>query len=392
MFRQMPVILALIIVIIISFGDYIPQALASLLFGISLSIKSLIIFLLPVIIFSLLYKATISLAKDASKIITIIFLGVIGSNFLTTTLSQMIGMWVYGFDISLIMPSKESTLPASDLFLLPSIIPNYLAMIGGIIAGVASTQMAPNLAINIGAKLERITGWLLQIVTLLIPIFVTGFVVKLQYDGIVMQIIKDYTVIFVIIASAQFGYIAFLYFALSGFRVKPAVSSITNMLPAAFSGFSTMSSAASMPLTIAGTEKNAKDKDIAHLVVPASVNIHLIGDCVAIPCFAFAILKNYDMVQPDLFAYFIFTCYFVLAKFSVAAIPGGGIIVMLPILEQYLGFNAEMLSLITALYILFDPVITSANVIGNGAFAKMIDLLLYKKAKYTKKLIHEELG
>jgi Na+/H+-dicarboxylate symporter len=34
-----------------------------------------------------------------------------------------------------------------------------------------------------------------------------------------------------------------------------------------------------------------------------------------------------------------------------------------------------MLSLITALYILFDPVITCANVLGNGAFARMVDKL-----------------
>ena len=46
---------------------------------------------------------------------------------------------------------------------------------------------------------------------------------------------------------------------------------------------------------------------------------------------------------------------------------------MLPILETYLGFNADMMSFITALYILFDPVITCANVLGNGAFAKMVD-------------------
>ena len=32
-----------------------------------------------------------------------------------------------------------------------------------------------------------------------------------------------------------------------------------------------------------------------------------------------------------------------------------------------------MMSLITALYILFDPVITCANVLGKGAFVKLID-------------------
>jgi Na+/H+-dicarboxylate symporter len=46
---------------------------------------------------------------------------------------------------------------------------------------------------------------------------------------------------------------------------------------------------------------------------------------------------------------------------------------MLPILESTLGFEADMLSLITALYILFDPIITSANVLGNGGFALVVD-------------------
>jgi Na+/H+-dicarboxylate symporter len=145
------------------------------------------------------------------------------------------------------------------------------------------------------------------------------------------------------------------------------------MLPAAISGFSTMSSAASMPLTIIGAENNAKNKDLVRSVIPATVNIHLIGDCFAIPILAYAVLKSFGMAEPSLLNYLTFSLYFVIAKFSVAAIPGGGILVMLPILEAYLGFSAEMMSLITALYVLFDPVITCANVLGNGAFAKMMD-------------------
>lgn len=71
--------------------------------------------------------------------------------------------------------------------------------------------------------------------------------------------------------------------------------------------------------------------------------------------------------------YIIFSFYFVLAKFSVAAIPGGGIIVMLPILESHLCFQPEMMLMITTLYILFDPIITMINVLGNGAFAILIN-------------------
>jgi Na+/H+-dicarboxylate symporter len=123
---------------------------------------------------------------------------------------------------------------------------------------------------------------------------------------------------------------------------------------------------------------------LAQAVSPATVNIHLIGDCFAIPIFALAVMKSFGMAEPAFTSYLIFASYFVLAKFSVAAVPGGGILVMLPILETHLGFNGEMLSLITALYILFDPVITSANVFGNGGFAMVMDRLSGALSTKTK--------
>ena len=65
----------------------------------------------------------------------------------------------------------------------------------------------------------------------------------------------------------------------------------------------------------------------------------------------------------------IFSLYFILAKFGVAAVPGGGIIVISPILESQFGFSGQMTPLIYALYMMFDPIITSVNIMGNGAFA-----------------------
>jgi Na+/H+-dicarboxylate symporter len=197
----------------------------------------------------------------------------------------------------------------------------------------------------------------------------------MQADGTMQTILKDYKMIFLVIFAAQFAYIIFAYAALNYFKPGDFINNIKNMLPASIAGFSTMSSASVMPLTIVGAEMNARQKPLVRSIIPATVNIHLVGDCFAIPIFAYAIMKSFGVAEPSLLTYLIFMFYFVLAKFSVAAIPGGGIVVMLPILESCLGFNSEMLSLITALYILFDPVITSANVLGNGMFAKLIDTL-----------------
>jgi len=375
MFRKMPFILLAIIGVLLLLDNILPLEVKSFLYAISLTIKSVIITLLPFIIFGLLFKVMTQLAHQASKIIFVILTGVCCSNFFSTFISHYIGIWVYHFDLSLLEPQNAHTLSPLWTLELPRIIANDKAMYAGLIMGLSLSYFRPKTATFIAGYLEQAINFILNVLTYFIPVFVAGFVVKLNYDGAISTLLQDYGIVFALIALAQFCYISLIYFLGNKLRFSPFFTSMKNMLPATIAGFSTMSSAAAMPLTILGAEKNATQPALARSVIPATVNIHLIGDCFAIPILAYAILKSFDLPEPFLIDYLLFSFYFVLAKFSVAAVPGGGIIVMLPILESYLGFNAPMLSLITALYILFDPVITAANVLGNGGFAMMIDKL-----------------
>ncbi|MBL7481281.1 cation:dicarboxylate symporter family transporter [Legionella bononiensis] len=373
MFRKMPFILLAIILAVLCFAPMMPYGLKQVLYSISLSIKSLIVLALPFIIFALLLKTVLTLSSKATKVIGMILIFVCCSNFISTFLSHFVGIGIYHLGFSMIVPPKTMELLPLWMFEPPKLIANDKAMFAGIILGFILSRLNSYKSLMIVRKIDNVMHVLLSFIVCLIPLFVAGFLIKLQYDGVVSVIIKDYAPIFLLIALAQFVYIGFVLLCLNQFRITGLFKDLKNMLPAVISGFSTMSSAASMPLTIIGVENSTQNKELSSAVIPATVNIHLIGDCFAIPIFAYAVLKSFGMDEPSLLTYLLFTFYFVLAKFSVAAIPGGGIIVMLPILETYLGFNAEMMSLITALYILFDPVITSANVLGNGAFAKMID-------------------
>ncbi|OYV47970.1 MAG: hypothetical protein B7X06_02240 [Verrucomicrobia bacterium 21-51-4] len=101
----------------------------------------------------------------------------------------------------------------------------------------------------------------------------------------------------------------------------------------------------------------------------------MLGDSFSVPIFAFAMLKSFGMAAPDFAHYFVFAAYFVVAKFSAAGVPGGLTIVLFPVLESCLGFSGEMLSMIMALNLLFDAELTSANILGNGAFALWINKL-----------------
>jgi Na+/H+-dicarboxylate symporter len=300
-------------------------------------------------------------------------------------LSSVVGASIYHFDLHFSNPFGAQNLEPYWNFVLPKIIENDKAMFLGIGFGLVLPFMNRSLSEKIAVKLDSIVHILLKCILYIMPFFILGFIIKLKHDGIIQNMIKEYSLIFMMIAASLIMYITFLYALSARFNFSKTLQRINHMLPATMVGFSTMSSAMAMPLTILASETNAKEgglnADMTRTVVPLTVNIHLIGDCFAIPIFAYAILKNYGMAEPEFVSYLIFAFYFVLAKFSVAAIPGGGILVMLPILEAHLGFTAPMLSLITALYILFDPIITCANVLGNGAFA----LLVSRKIKVRTK-------
>ena len=167
--------------------------------------------------------------------------------------------------------------------------------------------------------------------------------------------------------------IGFFIFA-NGGNLRKVRESLRNALPSGLVALSTMSSAATLPLTLEAAEKNTKNKGVADVVVPATANIHHVGDSVGVPILIAAvyIMNGMDAMSYDV--YLFFTLYYVTAKFGVASIPGGEVFVLAPILlGSQFGYTDSMFGLLTTLYILCDPFITVTNVMCNGALAILMD-------------------
>mgnify|MGYP003334485845 CR=1 FL=1 len=379
MLRKMPFILVMVVVSFWILDPFIPVLLKEIFFSVSLTLKQFILFLLPFLIFFLLFKASAQLAKNATWIaVSIIFL-VCCSNFLAAFLAHYVGDIAYSLVDKMPLLDSESSIKPLWSIDLPSIVSNDKAMFAGILSGILFKIFTPKFFDSISPFIEKYLQSFFTFFSYIVPLFILGFMIKMQSDGLISFVMAHYGLIFLITFTVLLFYIFLYYFVAQKCSFYQTIMSLKNMTPAAISAFSTMSSAATMPLTIAGVESNGVNKKISGFAIPTTANIHLIGDCFAIPIFAYTVLKSFNCPVPSLSDYLIFCSFFVLAKFSVAAVPAGGILVMLPILQIYLGFNAEMMSLITSLYILFDPLITCANVLGNGAFALVINRLFGKK-------------
>jgi Na+/H+-dicarboxylate symporter len=250
------------------------------------------------------------------------------------------------------------------------LVSNDYALFSGFGLGILFSLKFPSQSTTLSNKLLKFTYFILKkLFVPIMPLFILGFLLKLQHEQVLITICKDYFFVFLIITLAISCYLLFAYGALNGFQKKLWGKSLKNMTPAMMTGFSTMSSAAAMPFTIIATEQNVSRPEMARALIPSTVNIHMIGDSFSIIIFAMTILVSFGNEFLPIGQFLIFGFYYVIARFAGAGVPGGGVLIILPVLEQQLGFSPAMLSLITALYIIFDPIITSGNVMGNGAFA-----------------------
>lgn len=385
MLKKLPIVLILIIILSSLLNPVIPLIVKQIVYACSLTIKSAVLFLLPFIIFGLLFKTFVKLSDKALSVIILIFGSLCASNFINTYVTHYIGSLFYYFDLNIGEKiTSAATLTPYFSLELPQIIKNDWALFGGIICGVSMTLINRKMAAEMAQRADILVNKMFSVVSVLIPIFIAGFVVKCASEDVLINLIKSYSMILVIFICYASFYTFALYLIVNKGVLRNTISCLRNMLPAFLTGLSSMSSAMTMPITTLCTEKNVKHKDLAASTISATVNIHLLGDCLAIPMLAYALLKHYNIAEPGCMEYLIFTVFFVIAKFSVAAVPAGGIIVMTPILEKYLHFTPEMSSLIIAVYVILDPVVTSFNVLGNGALAKLIDQL-YDKFVYRKK-------
>lgn len=368
----LPVILFLVLVIPLFIGEYIPYNIKSTLYAISLTMKVVLIFLLPLIIFSFIFSTLINLKSGVIKFIAML----VGMVFVSNSIAIFLGftsgsIFLPHLDIQPHVAADNQLLlkPLWEIK-LPTLISNQSALISGFILGIIFSFKRNHYADRVAHYLHLgATIFLKKIFTPLLPVFILGFVFKLEQDQLLEKALLVYGPVFFIVVGTQLSYMIFLYLSVAKYSLKKFWFYVKNVLPATITGLSTLSSAATMPVLILCTEKNLDQPEVADIIVPATVNIHTIGSAIGLTILSLTTMLTFGHKLPSLLEFIDFAFFYALAKFAVAAVPGGAILVATPLLEAHLGFTPEMIGLTTAIYMLFDPFGTATNVTGNGFFA-----------------------
>lgn len=359
-------------------------------YTVSLLIKDVLLWIMPLTVGFFVAYTVSSFKRQAPLFILILILFEITSN--------MGSVWYAYFSAKVatgLIPTLEaSTLDTvfEPLWRLGILRPSWWsaekgALVGLILGCVSAFGQYPLLQ-SILTRGKNSVEWLLtQVFSRLIPLFILGFIAHMTQTKLLDHVLGHYALLVGWLVVFLAAYLVFLFALGAGGVLPKMLTHIRNLLPAGGIALTSGCSLSTMPWTIQGAAKNLKNPKLAKAIIPATTNIQQIGDCIANAFLCFLIYVHFYGHAPDLMTWSLFSFVFVLARFATAAVLGGAIFIMLPIYETYLGFTPEMIAIILALNVVLDPLITSCNVMANGAlcrvFEKIWSLYSQEEPKFT---------
>ena len=372
--------LAISMTFIMLFGDWIPEEVQRAFFTISVLMKETLVFCMPFIVFSFIFACLSAFQKRAPLLILLILSLVVLSNFIFVQIGFFAGdifLPALGYTPSSAVKIIGSQLPSLEPFFTipyPQLISIDKALLLGTILGLFGAFFGNEKLAQYGNSLkDAVQAGLTKIFIPLVPVYIIGFLLKIHHDDSLVEMFTGYGPMIVLIVVIQFMATLLFYIKVNLGNIKDIKTSLKNVFPSSIVALSTMSSMATLPLTLEAAEKNTKNMAVAQIMIPATVNIHHVGDSIAVPILIAVVLAMHGIPPMSYETFFVFSLYYMVAKFGVPSVPGGELIVLFPILEGQYGFTDSMSGLLTTLYLLMDPFITTTNVLANGALAICMD-------------------
>ena len=377
---SLPLQLLIVLISIILFGNLFSITAINIFYSISLIFKECLSFLLPFIVFAFISSGILSFKKNAPLVLSILLVSIVFSNACVAFFSYFIGktllpLLAVKIDTTM-LAAGENLIPLFKVN-LPKTISSESSMLAAIISGIG-LSFYPISAAEKGITFLKNSVEIIvnKIFIPILPLYVFGFLLEVHHQGVFVQLFQTYGKTFSLIVVLQMLVLFLVYFIASGFDFQQTKKYIQTSLPSYMTAFGTMSSTATIPVTIQCAEKNSGNKGLSEMAAPILANVHLLGDAISTPILALVTLFLFQGAAPDPVTYSIFVAYFCITMLAVSGIPGGGIIVMIPILQSVLGFDNTMISIITTLYLLQDGLGTAGNVMGDGALIIIVNKIL----------------
>lgn len=369
----------------IALGYFLPAPAVRVFLTFNSIFSQFLGFMIPLIIIGLVTPAIAGIGKGAGKMLLATVVIAYVDTVIAGSLSYGTGSWLFPSMIASTggsMPHIDKATELAPYFSIsiPAMVDVMSGLVFSFIVGLGIAYGGLRTLENVFNEFKHIIEKVIEKAIIpLLPYYIFGVFLNMTHNGQARQVLLVFSQIIIVILVLHV-LILIYEFCIAGTLTKQnPFRLLWNMLPAYLTALGTSSSAATIPVTLAQTEKAGVRKEVAGFVIPLCATIHLSGSAMKITACALTICLltglPHDM---GLFIYFILMLSIIMV--AAPGVPGGAIMAALAPLASILGFNDEAQALMIALYIAMDSFGTACNVTGDGAIAIAIDKL-FKKNK-----------
>jgi len=359
-------------------GLYAPHWLTQILITFKTLFGELLFFTVPLLILFFITSGIAALPQNSGKLLS----RTLGIAYLSTIAAGTLAFLVAALVVPMLASANADMASSPIVTLTPYIEMNIppvidvmsalaLAFIFGL--GIASTRATSLQQLSDQGR-DIIQLLLSKVIIPLLPLYIAGVFAQMAAAGTVFNTLKTFGIVLVLAVAMHWVWISIL-FVIAGIQAgKSPVRLIKNMLPAYFTALGTMSSAATIPVSLQATKNNGVKDDVANFTVPLCATIHLSGSTITIvSCAVAVIMMKSHLDIPSLFTMLPFILTLGVVMLAAPGVPGGAVMSAVGLLGTMLGFDESAIALMIALYMAQDSFGTACNVTGDGAIAVLVD-------------------
>ena len=369
----------------IALGYFLPAPVVRVFLTFNSIFSQFLGFMIPLIIIGLVTPAIAGIGKGAGKMLLATVVIAYVDTVIAGSLSYGTGSWLFPSMIASTggsMPHIDKATELAPYFTIniPAMVDVMSGLVFSFIVGLGIAYGGLRTLENVFNEFKHIIEKVIEKAIIpLLPYYIFGVFLNMTHNGQARQVLLVFSQIIIVILVLHVLILIYEFCIAGALTKQNPFRLLWNMLPAYLTALGTSSSAATIPVTLAQTEKAGVRKEVAGFVIPLCATIHLSGSAMKITACALTICLltglPHDM---GLFIYFILMLSIIMV--AAPGVPGGAIMAALAPLASILGFNDEAQALMIALYIAMDSFGTACNVTGDGAIAIAINKL-FKKNK-----------
>ncbi|MAJ38748.1 MAG: dicarboxylate/amino acid:cation symporter [Pseudoalteromonadaceae bacterium] len=365
-------------------GLYVPLTGVELLFTVKELIGQLISFTIPLIILFFIASGIAGLPKGSGHLLG----KTVGFAYSSTVIAGTLAFLLVSAVIPLLsgnitFEAEVATEIGSFIDLeIPPLMGVMTALVTAFVFGIGMSQLELETLKKVSDQGRDVIDALLsKVIIPALPFYIAGVFAEMTVAGTVVDTLQTFGVVLIAALVMHWLWLTVLYVSTGILLKRNPLELVKNMLPAYFTALGTMSSAATIPVSLQSSKANNVKEDVANFTVPLCATIHLSGSTITIVTCAMAVmLLSPSMEVPSLMGMLPFIMMLGVVMIAAPGAPGGAVMSALGLLTSMLGFNEGAVALMIALYLAQDSFGTACNVTGDGIIALWVDRFSEKAA------------